>query len=78
MPTSDLRHRDGSGAGAAQRPAAFGQFPTALRFSLRNQTRNRTPDETARLAELLVPPVLDIVVLPAQSTLGIGMKYDYE
>ncbi|MER6620954.1 hypothetical protein [Streptomyces sp. NPDC000931] len=40
-----------------------------------------TPGETARLAELLVPPVLDIVgagLLPMQSTLGIGMKYDYE
>lgn len=39
-----------------------------------------TPGETARLAELLVPPVLDIVgtgLLPSQSTLGIGMKYDY-
>ncbi|MEV6782924.1 hypothetical protein [Streptomyces sp. NPDC051098] len=34
-----------------------------------------TPGETARLAELLVPPVLDIVgsgLLPSQSTLGIG------
>ncbi|MFF3673761.1 hypothetical protein ACFYYS_07195 [Streptomyces sp. NPDC002120] len=40
-----------------------------------------TPQETARLAELLLPPVLDIVgagLLPTQSTLGIGMKYDYE
>lgn len=40
-----------------------------------------TPDETARLAELLVPPVLDIVgtaLLPPQSTLGIGLRYDYE
>jgi hypothetical protein len=40
-----------------------------------------TPDETARLAELLVPKVLDIVgtgILPMQSTLGIGMEYDYE
>jgi hypothetical protein len=39
-----------------------------------------TPGETARLAELLVPPVLDIVgtgLLPTQSTLGIGLKYDY-
>ncbi|MFG2622596.1 hypothetical protein ACGFXC_33780 [Streptomyces sp. NPDC048507] len=39
-----------------------------------------TPAETARLAELLVPPVLDIVatgLLPAQSTLGIGLKYDH-
>ncbi|MEU8465157.1 hypothetical protein [Streptomyces sp. NPDC029003] len=39
-----------------------------------------TPDETARLAELLVPPVLDIVatgLLPSQSTLGIGLKYDH-
>ncbi|AXL90590.1 hypothetical protein C4J65_21570 [Streptomyces sp. CB09001] len=39
-----------------------------------------TPGETARLAELLVPPVLDIVgagLLPSQSTLGIGLKYDY-
>ncbi|MEV5572227.1 hypothetical protein AB0L06_19450 [Spirillospora sp. NPDC052269] len=38
-------------------------------------------DEMARLAELLVPLVLDIVgagLLPAQSTLGIGMQYDYE
>ncbi|MFG2874889.1 hypothetical protein ACGFYU_07730 [Streptomyces sp. NPDC048337] len=37
--------------------------------------------EVARLAELLLPPVLDIVgagLLPAQGTLGIGMKYDYE
>ncbi|WP_238698181.1 hypothetical protein [Streptomyces sp. E5N91] len=40
-----------------------------------------TPGETARLAELLVPPVLDIVgagLLPSQSTLGIGLKYDYQ
>ncbi|MER7666425.1 hypothetical protein [Streptomyces sp. NPDC096193] len=40
-----------------------------------------TPGESARLAELLVPPVLDIVgagLLPSQSTLGIGLKYDYE
>jgi hypothetical protein len=39
------------------------------------------PDETARLSGLLVPPVLDIVgagLLPTQSTLGIGMKYDHE
>ncbi|MCY0924057.1 hypothetical protein OS965_39075 [Streptomyces sp. H27-G5] len=39
-----------------------------------------TDDEVTRLAELLVPPVLDIVgagLLPMQSTLGIGMKYDY-
>ncbi|MER5885293.1 hypothetical protein ABT160_15805 [Streptomyces sp. NPDC001941] len=39
------------------------------------------PDETARLADLLVPPVLDIVgtgLLPMQSTLGIGMVYDEE
>ncbi|MFF4009388.1 hypothetical protein [Streptomyces sp. NPDC001717] len=36
--------------------------------------------EVARLADLLLPPVLDIVatgLLPSQSTLGIGMKYDY-
>ncbi|MFG2951427.1 SCO6745 family protein [Streptomyces adustus] len=40
-----------------------------------------TSGETARLAELLVPPVLDIVgagLLPQQSTLGIGLKFDYE
>ncbi|MCX5610551.1 MULTISPECIES: SCO6745 family protein [unclassified Streptomyces] len=40
-----------------------------------------SPQEVARLAELLLPPVLDIVgagLLPAQGTLGIGMKYDYE
>ncbi|MFE6840016.1 hypothetical protein ACFVFI_34975 [Streptomyces sp. NPDC057705] len=40
-----------------------------------------SPQEVARLAELLLPPVLDIVgagILPTQSTLGIGMKYDYE
>lgn len=39
-----------------------------------------SPQELARLAELLLPPVLDIVgagLLPAQGTLGIGMKYDY-
>ncbi|GAA4961546.1 hypothetical protein GCM10023205_26280 [Yinghuangia aomiensis] len=39
-----------------------------------------TPHEAARLAELLVPPVLDIVgagLLPSQSTLGIGLTYDY-
>ncbi|MFF4318082.1 hypothetical protein [Streptomyces sp. NPDC001568] len=39
-----------------------------------------TARETARLAELLLPPVLDVVgtgLLPAQGTLGIGMKYDY-
>ncbi|MCH0540315.1 hypothetical protein I3F58_12185 [Streptomyces sp. MUM 203J] len=38
-------------------------------------------DETHRLAELLMPPVLDIVdagILPTQSTLGIGMTYDYQ
>ncbi|MEV6575804.1 hypothetical protein [Streptomyces sp. NPDC051577] len=42
--------------------------------------RALTVAETARLAELLVPPVLDIVgagLLPTQSTLGIGMTYDY-
>lgn len=40
-----------------------------------------TPQEVARLAELLLPPVLDIVgagILPTQGTLGIGVKYDYE
>lgn len=40
-----------------------------------------SPQEAARLAELLLPPVLGIVgagLLPAQSTLGIGMTYDYE
>ncbi|MEV7520172.1 hypothetical protein [Streptomyces sp. NPDC091371] len=39
-----------------------------------------TREEAARLADLLLPPVLDIVatgLLPSQSTLGIGMKYDY-
>lgn len=39
-----------------------------------------TSEELARLPELLVPVVLDIAgtgILPAQSTLGIGMKYDY-
>ncbi|MFD3513519.1 hypothetical protein [Streptomyces sp. NPDC058657] len=39
-----------------------------------------TPEETARLADLLLPPVLDIVgtgILPMQSTLGIGMTYDH-
>ncbi|MCX5380711.1 hypothetical protein [Streptomyces sp. NBC_00091] len=39
------------------------------------------PQEVGRLAELLLPPVLDIVgagLLPAQSALGIGMKYDYD
>lgn len=39
-----------------------------------------TAQEVARLAELLLPPVLDIVgagLLPTQGTLGIGMKYDY-
>ncbi|WP_217197157.1 SCO6745 family protein [Streptomyces buecherae] len=38
------------------------------------------PDELARLADLLMPPVLTLVgsgLLPAQSTLGIGMTYDY-
>ncbi|MFJ2738930.1 hypothetical protein ACIO3O_04605 [Streptomyces sp. NPDC087440] len=38
-----------------------------------------TPDEAARLPGLLLPLVLDIVgtgLLPAQSTLGIGMQYD--
>ncbi|MFD9013333.1 hypothetical protein [Streptomyces sp. NPDC059552] len=40
-----------------------------------------TPQEADRLAELLLPPVLDIVaagIPPTQGTLGIGMKYDYE
>ncbi|MFF0742847.1 hypothetical protein ACFYVL_20860 [Streptomyces sp. NPDC004111] len=40
-----------------------------------------TQEETARLADLLLPPVLDIVgtgILPAQSTLGIGMTYDHQ
>ncbi|MFI7357072.1 hypothetical protein ACIBTP_24425 [Streptomyces avidinii] len=40
-----------------------------------------TPQEVARLADLLLPPVLDIVgagILPTRGTLGIGMKYDYE
>ncbi|MEW2358100.1 hypothetical protein [Spirillospora sp. NPDC029432] len=37
-----------------------------------------TPAETDRLADLLMPPVLDIVatgLLPMQSTLGIGLDY---
>ncbi|MFI0353953.1 hypothetical protein [Actinomadura sp. 9N407] len=37
------------------------------------------PAETAKLADLLMPPVLDIVgtgLLPMQSTLGIGMTYE--
>lgn len=40
-----------------------------------------TQEETARLADLLLPPVLDIVatgILPMQSTLGIGMTYDHQ
>ncbi|MCL3998281.1 SCO6745 family protein [Streptomyces lavenduligriseus] len=39
------------------------------------------PGETARLAELLIPTVLDIAgtgLLPAQSTLGLSLKYDHE
>ncbi|MEV7725198.1 hypothetical protein AB0P15_10750 [Streptomyces sp. NPDC087917] len=39
-----------------------------------------SPQEVSRLPELLLPPLLDIVgtgLLPAQSTLGIGMTYDY-
>jgi hypothetical protein len=39
------------------------------------------PGEPARLADLLMPPVLDIVgtgLLPMQSTLGIGMQYGEE
>ncbi|MCX5205174.1 hypothetical protein OG897_27420 [Streptomyces sp. NBC_00237] len=39
------------------------------------------PDEVARLSELLLPLVLDIVatgLLPERSTLGIGMKYGDE
>ncbi|WEV24771.1 hypothetical protein OYE22_05835 [Streptomyces sp. 71268] len=38
------------------------------------------PDELTRLADLLTPPVLTLVgtgLLPARSTLGIGMTYDY-
>ncbi|GHA22434.1 hypothetical protein GCM10010329_52210 [Streptomyces spiroverticillatus] len=38
-----------------------------------------TPDEVARLSDLLLPLVLDIVgtgLLPLQSTLGVGMKYE--
>ncbi|WP_225992070.1 SCO6745 family protein [Actinomadura montaniterrae] len=40
-----------------------------------------TSDEVKELADLLMPIVLDIVgtgLLPMQSTLGIGMTYDYE
>jgi hypothetical protein len=40
-----------------------------------------TADEVKELADLLMAPVLDIVgtgLLPMQSTLGIGMKYDYD
>ncbi|MCX5192707.1 hypothetical protein OOK31_02170 [Streptomyces sp. NBC_00249] len=40
-----------------------------------------TRPETSRLAELLLPPVLDVVatgLLPSQGTLGIGMTYDYQ
>ncbi|MFD4133501.1 hypothetical protein [Streptomyces goshikiensis] len=40
-----------------------------------------SPQEVTRLTELLLPPVLDIVaagLLPNQSTLGIGMTYDYQ
>jgi hypothetical protein len=36
------------------------------------------PADTTRLAELLMPPVIDIVgagILPTQSTLGIGLSY---
>uniref|UniRef100_A0AAU2K3D5 SalK n=1 Tax=Streptomyces sp. NBC_00049 TaxID=2903617 RepID=A0AAU2K3D5_9ACTN len=61
---------------------------TALRTSVEKLTDELaaapwaalTPQETTRLADLLLPPVLDIVgtgLLPSQSTLGIGMKYDY-
>ncbi len=38
------------------------------------------PDELTRLSDLLTPPVLTLVgsgLLPARSTLGIGMTYDY-
>ncbi|MFG2412993.1 SCO6745 family protein [Streptomyces goshikiensis] len=40
-----------------------------------------SPQEVTRLTGLLLAPVLDIVaagLLPHQSTLGIGMKYDYQ
>ncbi|WP_435799735.1 helix-turn-helix domain-containing protein [Streptomyces goshikiensis] len=40
-----------------------------------------SPQEVTRLTELLLAPVLDIVaagLLPHQSTLGIGMKYDHQ
>ncbi|MWA06598.1 hypothetical protein F8568_040880 [Actinomadura sp. LD22] len=40
-----------------------------------------TADEVKELADVLMPIVLDIVgtgLLPMQSTLGIGMSYDYE
>ncbi|GAA2160387.1 hypothetical protein GCM10009727_73470 [Actinomadura napierensis] len=40
-----------------------------------------TADEVDELTDLLMPPVLDIVgtgLLPMQSTLGIGMTYEYD
>ncbi len=40
--------------------------------------RTLGPDATARLAELLLPPVLDLVhagIFPTQTTLGIGLSY---
>lgn len=38
MATSDVMTRPSAGSGG---PARFAQFPTALRFAVRNQTRNR-------------------------------------
>ncbi|GAB3971594.1 hypothetical protein GCM10029978_047080 [Actinoallomurus acanthiterrae] len=60
MPTPELASATGSPA--ASRPApAFGQFSTALRFAVRNQTRNR-------LAALLL-----VAFVPAWYLLMIAM-----
>ena len=58
MPTPDLLYATGSSTASSP---AFGQFPTALRFAIRNQTRNR-------LAALLL-----VAFVPAWYLLMIAM-----
>ena len=57
MPASDLLQSPAQPAGG--RPAAFGQFPTALRFAVRNQTRNRF----ATLLLIMFVPVWYLLIM---------------
>src|SRR5262245_10409125 len=52
MPATDLLRTPAAPSGDRPDSPAFGQFPTALRFAVRNQTRNRF---AASLLVLFVP-----------------------